>query len=36
MFYKVPFHQIVRQGDITEGLISFGAIQAVPQLPNNQ
>lgn len=26
MFYKVPFNQIIRQGDITEGLISFGAI----------
>lgn len=26
MFYKVPFDQIIRQGDIIEGLISFGAI----------
>ncbi len=26
MFYKVPFDQTIRQGDIIEGLISFGSI----------
>ncbi len=26
MFYKVPFDQKIRQGDVAEGLISFGAI----------
>lgn len=26
MFYKFPLDQVIRQGDVTEGLISFGAI----------